>query len=510
MKFYSPKHKQLDLDLFRSSLDGLDKSNRWVVLGDLLPWDELEKEYNSRLNNQKKGAGNKPARMILGAMIIKHKLCLSDDETIDMIKENPYMQYLCGLKEFTDKPICDGSLLTYVRKRISEEELNRMTVHMLNKQKQLLEEKRKREGQEAKDNNEEPPTQEPEDPNAAPFVDSKKREHKGVLKIDATCADAEMRYPVDVDIIHDGCRKVTDYIIKVCETFGLPKPRTNYKHARQAYLLLIKQSKKKGKAVRSTIALMLNYLRKDIRILLDLLAKNKMYYECLFNYEKRTLTAIFKAYHQQEDMFKSKTHTCADRILSIFQPHVRAIVRGKAKAKTEFGAKIGASIVEGYTFIDHHSWSAYNESQDLSLHIQLFKERFGYLPATILADKIYLNKANRDILKDLEIQSYCKPLGRPPKDPPSEEMKSRMAKAVGERNEIECSFGTGKRIYRANDIRAKLPNTARCWTGMCYFVKNVMKFLRELCHALTEIWHLMIIIVTMRGYVCTPQKVVLN
>ena len=328
-----------------------------------------------------------------------------------------------------------------------------------------------------------------------------------LLKIDATCADAEMRYPVDVDIIHDGCRKVTDYIMKVCEMFELHKPRTNYKHARQEYLQLVKKAKKKGKMVRDTIGVTLNYLRKDIRILMDLLAKNKMYYECLFSYEKRTLTAILKMYHQQEEMYRSKTHTCADRILSIFQPHVRAIVRGKAKARTEFGAKIGASIVEGYTFIDHHSWDAYNESQDLLLQIQLFKERFGYLPATILADKIYMNRSNRDILEDFEIHSYCKPLGRPPKDPPSDEMKSKMAKAIGERNEIECSFGTGKRIYRANDIRAKLPDTARCWTGMCYFVKNVMKFLRELCLALTEIWRFFIIVVAMRGYVCYPLSV---
>ena len=121
-------------------------------------------------------------------------------------------------------------------------------------------------------------------------------------------------------------------------------------------------------------------------------------------------------------MYRSKTHTCADRILSIFQPHVRAIVRRKAKARTEFGAKIGASIVDGYTFIDHHSWDAYNENQGLLLQIQLFKERFGYLPGTILADKIYLNRSNRDILEDFEIHSYCKPLGRPPKNPPSDEM----------------------------------------------------------------------------------------
>ena len=505
MNFYDSEYKQLDLGLLRSSLDGLDKTNRWVSLGDLLPWTELEKEYNSRLNNKKKGAGNKPARMILGAMIIKHKFCLSDAETIEIIRESPYMQYFCGLHEFTDKPICDPSLLTYTRKRISEQELNKMTVELLNRQKRLLEEKRKREEEEARKNNEEQTVTKPEDSDAASFTDSQGREHNGVLKTDATCADAEMRYPVDVDIIHDGCRKVTDYIIKVCGKFGLHKPRTNYKHARQAYLLLVKKAKKKGKMVREAIAVMLNYLHKDIRILMDMLAKDKVYYESLFQHEKRTLTAIIKMYHQQEEMYRSKTHTCTDRILSIFQPHVHAIVRGKAKAKTEFGAKIGASIVDGYTFIDHHSWDDYNESQDLMLQIQLFKERFGCLPATILADKIYLNKQNRDILEKLEIRSYCKPLGRPPKTSPSEDLKSKMAKAVGERNEIECSFGTGKRIYRANDIRAKLPDTARCWTGMCYFVKNVMKFLRELCLALTEIWRIVSVIVTMRGYGCTPQ-----
>ena len=244
---YTSHLKQLSVDMFRSSFDKLDKNNRWVKLGDLLPWTELEKVYNSKLDNEVKGAGNKPARMIIGACIIKHKFSLSDEDTISMIQENPYMQYLCGLSEFTDKPLFD------------------------------------------------------------------------------------------------------------------------------------------------------------------------------------------------------------------------------------------------YTFIDHHSWDAYNESTDLSLQIQLFKERFGYLPATILADKIYMNHANRRILKEYEIKTYCKPLGRPPKEPRSPEYLKKMARAVGERNEVECSFGTGKRVYRANNIRAKLPETAECWTGMCYFVKNVMKFLRELCLAFFEI-----------------------
>ena len=86
-------------------------------------------------------------------------------------------------------------------------------------------------------------------------------------------------------------------------------------------------------------------------------------------------------------------------------------------------------------------------------------------------------------------------------------MKSKMAKAVGERKEIEYSFGTGKRTYRANDIRAKLPDTSRCWTGMCHFVKNVMKLLIALCHTLTEIYQILAAIITMRVYVSIPRKV---
>ena len=506
MKFYSSKYKQLDLELFRSSLAGLDKSNRWVLLGDLLPWSSIEKEYNSRLQNEKKGAGNKPARLVIGAMIIKHKMKLSDEETVEIIRENPYMQYFCGMKEFSDKPIFDPSLFVTIRKRMSEEELNAMTLQLMEEQRRKAEGRGK--------NDDDVDSHPVADDGPKEFTDSKGRLHKGVLKIDATCAEAEVRHPVDVDLLHDGCRKVHEYISLICKEFCLAKPRTCYRDARKSYLMLIKTSKKSGPMVWETIGKLLAYLKRDIRQLVTILGKDNARYELLTTTQKRILSAILAMWRQQEYMYKNKVHQCADRIISVFQPHVRPIVRGKARKKTEFGAKIGASNVDGYTFVDRHSWDAYNECNDMTLQIKLFKERFGCLPATILQDKIYMNKENRKMLADLEIRTYCKPLGRPPKETPPQEKLARMAKAVGERNEIECSFGTAKRIYRADNIRAKLPDTARCWTGMCYFVKNVMKFLRELCHALTEIWqflqdfHMILYSVpTKRGLVGYPQSV---
>lgn len=325
-----------------------------------------------------------------------------------------------------------------------------------------------------------------EDEFAKEFTDSKGRKHKGVLKMDATCANAEVRYPVDVDIVNDGCRVVDKYIGEVCKALHICKPHTAYKDARRAYLLLVKMKKRGGRLVRQILSYMLSCLGKELRLIVGVFVDHKRSKALLSNTEQRILNATFGMYQQQSEMLANGTHTCANRIVSIFQPHIRPIVRGKAKAKTEFGAKIGASIYEGYTFIDHYSWDAYNESSDMALHIKLFEERFGYLPAIILANKIYMNTDNRKLLKEYETNTYSKPLGRPPKKERSPEYYRKMAKAIEDRNEVECSFGTGKRIYRADNIRAKLPNTAECWTGMCYFVKKVMKFLRELCLRLFE------------------------
>lgn len=80
-------------------------------------------------------------------------------------------------------------------------------------------------------------------------------------------------------------------------------------------------------------------------------------------------------------MYRNDTNRVADRIVSIFQPHVRPIVRSKYKSPTEFGAKIGISVAKGYIFIDHHNWDVYNEKSDLKLQIELYKKRLGYFPA---------------------------------------------------------------------------------------------------------------------------------
>lgn len=488
---YSSQEKALSLDLFKSSLEELPKNNRWVKLGDSLPWDKIEKIYNARLNNRHGGAGNKPARMIVGSLLIKHKMCLSDVETIEAIRENPYMQYMLGLSEFTDKPVFDPSLFVAIRKRIGVDDFNDMSESLLKLQVRIQEEKEQKD----KDNDD---TQTPSDsgktgvPEDSHPAGSADRKFEGLLKIDATCSDAEVRYPTDLDLVHDGVEVVDRIIERMCKNGGISKPNTHIKEIHSFYLNVIKLRNKSGKKIRDCMEYLLTWLYRDIKECLDLVGSHTIaLFDTLKQHDRQLFATVLRMFHQQKEMFKNGTHRCTDRIISIFQPHVRPIVRGKAKAKVEFGAKIGASIVKGYTFIDHHSWDAYNECDDLILHLRNYKQRFGVLPKKVEADKIYLNRKNRRILKFLKIEIGGKSLGRPSKEQQTPEYRELMSKNVGERNEIEATFGTGKKVYRANDIRAKLPDTGASWNSACYFTKNVMKFLRELLYALILMWQVL-------------------
>lgn len=460
---------QMTFDEMKGSLERLPKTNRWVQMGDTLPWTEYEKVYNKRLKNDTVGASNRPGRMVVAALIIKHKLNLSDEETILTIQENPYMQYMCGLTEYTDKPIFDPSLFVTIRKRITIDDINALTLELARKAQ------KKNGGCDGGNDN---------GNGGAPADD---RTQPTDLKADATCADAEVRYPTDIDLIEDGSGYIDRMIDKVCGIKGIRRPTgLERNRIRETYLNVIKRKHKGAKLIKDAITRMLPLLYRDILTLLNLIGVDDETYSGFNRTQKRTIQAVIDMYHQQEEMLRLGTHTCENRIISIHQPHIRPIVRGKAKAKVEFGAKMGVSIVNGYSFIDHHSWDAYNEASDLTIHIDKYKERFGCEPKRFFGDKIYLNRANRKILKGKGIEIMGRPLGRPPKNP-SEEQLRRERIGVALRNEAEAQFGTGKRVYRANGIRARLPETARCWTAMCYFVKNLAKFMRELCLVLTEI-----------------------
>ena len=113
MKYYS-QYRIHDLFELQESLSGLSKSNRWVKLADRLPWAQIEKEYNKRRRNSHCGAGNKPARMVVGALIVKHVENLSNDRHADMYINNDNcieandsrQQFICRILHIHGRHCC--------------------------------------------------------------------------------------------------------------------------------------------------------------------------------------------------------------------------------------------------------------------------------------------------------------------------------------------------------------------------------------------------------------------
>lgn len=109
-------------------------------------------------------------------------------------------------------------------------------------------------------------------------------------------------------------------------------------------------------------------------------------------------------------MHTRRVHSTLDRIVSIHQPHVRPMVRGKAGSDVEFGSKIGVCVHNGLTYLDNLSWDSYNETGDLKTSSENHKKRNGYYPAKINADQIYITRENRNWCKERNILLNGKPL----------------------------------------------------------------------------------------------------
>jgi hypothetical protein len=372
----------------------LDSQNRWVIMASLIPWDEFEAEYAANFS-EKIGAPAKNFRMALGALIIKEKLGISDRETVEQIKENPYLQYF----------------LNQVRKHTEQ------------------------------------------------IIDTLYKSVKGKLK---------------------------------------KKPRTYRKLARKSYLEVAKKRNARAKTRRKAIKKQLQYIQRNLGHIEQLLNEGASL-EKLKKRDYKLLLVVTEIYRQQLWMYQNKTQKIEDRIVSLNQPHIRPIVRGKAGKDVEFGAKLTASCFDGYVFLDKMSWDNFNESGYLQTQIEAYYEYTGYYPESVHVDKIYRTRANRAWCQEKGIRISGPPLGRPPKHI-SKEQKKQAQQDERIRNHIEGFFGQGKRRFSLARVMTKLASTSFCAIAITFLVINLSHLLRQVVSAFlclklknSTFWRLMII-----------------
>jgi len=479
---YTPSN-QLTLEGFSHPFDQeLSPDNRWVKLAALIPWDDLAAVYSKGLRSDR-GRESIDVRMVIGAIIVKHRLGLDDRGTVAMISENIYLQYFCGLRSFQTREPFHPTVLVDIRKRMGAGHFDKWNELVIERADTLRPVKKRTVSK---------------DGDGPSKKGGDRPENKGTLKIDATVADQKIVFPTDAGLLNTARKECERIIDLLYGQSGIEKKPRDYRRiARTEYLSFSKKRRKSKKALRKFVRKQLGYLKRDlahIEKLLDAIEALRrtgkavgMFpdmqdpYPKKFPLPKRDQKIYWVLQHlyvQQKYMYDERTHSVADRITNIHQPYVRPIPRGKDGAKTEFGAKISASEVDGFARAEHIGWDQFNESIDLALQAETFKSTYGHWPELLLADRIYLNRENRKWLRERNIRIVGKPLGRPPKEQLNAYQKRKLKKERNQRNLIEGKFGQGKNAYGLNDIQAKRSDTSESWIGAVFFVMNLVKLLK--------------------------------
>lgn len=422
----------------------LNPENKWIKKAERIPWEEIEDRYATLFPGET-GKPAKPLRMSLGSLIIQKTYDLPDRELVEQIQENPYYQYFIGLPGYQMEQPYAPSLLVEFRKRLTEEilgEINDMIIAY------------------NKDDDHNTPSSTGSD-------DCGESENKGTLILDATCAPQNIAFPQDINLLNEARENLEAIIDSICYEYNLYKPRMYRENARRDYLALARSKKRTVKKIRRAIKKQLQYIRRD-RAYFDWLAESGYAPD-----DKQTerIAVLDKVYEQQSYMYKTGVHSVKDRIVSISQPYIRPIVRGKAKSPTEFGAKLDLSIENGIGRIEKISFDAYNECEVLEGAVERYFERNGHYPERVIADKIYRNRDNLRFCKERGIRLFGPALGRPGRNRLIDRQLEYMDNI--DRIEVERSFSLCKRCYGLGLIRTKLETTTRGAIALSIIAMNL-------------------------------------
>ena len=459
---YRYSNGQISLADFKQPVGmNLKEDNRWVKKAQTIPWLEIEHRYAALFTNRK-GNVAKPLRLALGACIIQAEYGYSDEETALQIQENPYLQYFCGYPGYDDEKLpFDPSLMVYFRKRLTPEVLGEINEMILRDAKARQSKEIKSEDHDDSDH------------------DSGQDGNSGTMIVDATCAPSNIRYPQDVSLLNEARENAEKLLDVLHDPTDGKKPRTYRKRARKDYLKYTRCRKHTAKMTRKAIGKQLAYLRRDLDAIDGKLSLGKS----LTTRQMERLDTICTIYEQQKYMYDNHTHSVPDRIVSVSQPFVRPIVRGKAGKPVEFGAKLDISVVDGWTRLECCSFDAYNEAGNLQAMVERFRAREGHYPSRILADKIYRNRENLSYCKERGIRLSGPALGRPRKDDIRDKAQDYLDEC--ERVEVERRFSLAKRKCGMGLVTAKLQETAAHVIAMSVLVLNLRKIQYALLRLLT-------------------------
>ena len=383
-----------------------------------LPLKELAETIRSHFP-RKHPQGNTPLfppEGELALMFLKAYTGLSDDGLIEMLNGSIHMQMFCGVLIDPGRPIKNGRIVSAIRNRIA-------TVLDIRELQEVLYNR---------------------------WGDS--LDDKDLCLTDATCYESHLRYPTDVKLLWECCEWLQSLVAKTCKALKERQPRNKYHDLDRARLAYAKQRKHTMAATNKLRRRLLGLLSKQI-CQWNRICKIHTAGITLTAEQSKRLSALKEVYRQQSALAQKKE--VKHRIVSIDRPYIRPIIRGKENKRVEFGAKVNNIQIDGISFIEHHSFEAFNEGIRLKQCVEYQQELTGVKVARVGADTIYANNDNRRYCTENGITTCFARKGPKPKNENTDISVARRIIGTLRSTAMEGSFGNQKQHYGVGRVAAR-------------------------------------------------------
>ena len=286
---------------------------------------------------------------------------------------------------------------------------------------------------------------------------------------DATCYESGVRFPTNVKLIWESCEKVYDIIQRERRIRGLRKSRCSFRRKQQIYLGYQKMRKKSKRKEKKTHKQLLKFLNRLMELHNVFSNEHGI---ILSNRKNQCLKTIANVYEQQHQIAYGTDKKIKDRIVSIYKPYVRPIIRGKEVKPVEFGAKVNKLQVDGISFIEHLSFDAFNETTRFEAGIFLQRTLFGKCTHQS-GDAIYATNKNRKYARSQNIQTNFVPKGKQKAEHIAQSAQLRDLLNKQRSTVLEGSFGNEKNHYLLQKSRARTKHTEICWIFFGMMTANI-------------------------------------
>ena len=351
-------------------------------------------------------------------MFLKSYTGQSEDGLIEMLNGSIHMQMFCGVLIDPAKPIKNGKIVSAIRNRIA-------AVLDIRELQKVLYDKW-----------------------------SGSLHDKDLCLTDATCYESHLRFPTDVKLLWECCEWLQSLVAKTCKALKERLPRNKYHDINRARLAYAKQRKHTKAATDKLRRRLLALLCKQIGQW-DYLCKSHTIDIKLTAEQSKRLAALKEVFRQQSALAQKKE--VKHRIVSIDRPYIRPIVRGKENKRVEFGAKVNNIQIDGISFIEHHSFEAFNEGVRLKQCVEYQQELTGVKVARVGADTIYASNDNRRYCTENGITTCFVRKGPKPKEEDADIGTARRIIGTLRSTAMEGSFGNQKQHYGVGKLPIQRP-----------------------------------------------------